>query len=115
MAWYSLQSGTGREQLGPLAERFPIVDLGNQLGDFHNTAAAVSHLDLVITCDSSIGHLAGALGKQVWLALAFSADWRWLHSRTDSPWYPSTKLYRQATRRNWQSVAHAMAADLRGR
>lgn len=98
---YSLQTGAGREQLKPLADRLPIIDLGDQLGDFHNTAAALAHLDLAITCDSAVGHLAGATGRPVWILLAQTCDWRWLLDREDSPWYPTARLFRQRERDEW--------------
>jgi hypothetical protein len=101
---YSLQVGAGREQLTELAGQMPITDLGDRLGDFYNTAAAVVNLDLVITCDSAPAHLAGALGVPVWVALAFSPDWRWLKDRTDNPWYPTMRLFRQPAHRDWDSV-----------
>lgn len=101
---YSLQMGAGREQLTELAGQFSITDLGDRLGDFYNTAAAMVNLDLVITCDSAPAHLAGALGVPVWVALAFSPDWRWLKSRTDNPWYPTMRLFRQPAHRDWDSV-----------
>ncbi|MEX0977965.1 MAG: hypothetical protein WDZ48_03890, partial [Pirellulales bacterium] len=101
---YSLQMGPGREQLTELAGQVPITDLGDRLGDFYSTAAMVLNLDLVITCDSAPAHLAGALGVPVWVALAFSPDWRWLHDRTDSPWYPTMRLFRQSAHRDWDSV-----------
>jgi hypothetical protein len=66
----------------------------------------------VICCDTAVAHLAGALGRPVWLAVNAVADWRWLLNRTDSPWYPSLKLYRQASRGDWAGVFAAMAADL---
>jgi Glycosyltransferase family 9 (heptosyltransferase) len=93
---YSLQKGPGSEDLK--AARFPIVDLGSKLdegGDaFAETAAVIAALDLVITCDSALAHLAGALGVRVWVALSVSADWRWLLDRGDTPWYPSMRLFR---------------------
>jgi hypothetical protein len=101
---YSLQFGTGREQIGAVAGDWPLVDLGDRLGDFQHTAALVRNLDLVITCDSAPAHLAGALGVPVWLALAFSPDWRWLLDRADSPWYPSMRLFRQPRAGDWEGA-----------
>ncbi len=92
---YSLQMGPGREQLSSWDATRPIVDLGDRLGDFNNTAAIMCNLDLVITCDSSPAHLAGALGLPVRVALPLCADWRWLLERADSPWYPTMRLFRQ--------------------
>jgi tetratricopeptide (TPR) repeat protein len=105
---YSLQKGPGTEQLAALPRRFAIEDLGSQLdegtGAFVQTAAVVSRLDLVITSDTALAHLAGALGVPVWVALPFAADWRWLLHRPDSPWYPSMRLFRQDRPGAWDSV-----------
>ncbi len=101
---YSLQMGSGREQLSALGEPSPVVDLGDRLGDFHNTAAIVSNLDLLITCDSAPAHLAGALGVNVWVALTMIPDWRWMLGRNDSPWYPSMRLFRQTGPGDWDAV-----------
>lgn len=114
--FYSLQKGPGSEQLGRLAGRFDVVDLGPQLdettGPFLDTAAVIKNLDLVITSDTSIPHLAGALGAPVWLAASFVPDWRWLADRDDSPWYPTMRLFRQPSRGDWQSVFRRMAEEL---
>ena len=110
---YSLQVGDGREQLDEVASGWRIVDLGDLLGDFENTAAIVSNLDLVITCDSASGHLAGALGKDVWIALAYLPDWRWMLGREDTPWYPTARLFRQALPGDWPGVFARMATELR--
>jgi Flp pilus assembly protein TadD len=109
---YSLQVGPGREQLADWIDRWPITDLADRLGDFHNTAAAVSNLDLVITCDSAPAHLAGALGVPVWLALAITPDWRWLLGRSDSPWYPTARLFRQQQPGDWENVFRAIGQEL---
>jgi hypothetical protein len=79
---------------------------------FLDTAAIMSALDLVITSDTAIAHLAGALGKPVWIALKFVPDWRWLLDRTDSPWYPTARLFRQTRMDDWQSVMREMADAL---
>jgi hypothetical protein len=100
--FYSLQFGTGREQIAQCDCK--LIDLADRLGQFHQTAAAVQNLDLVITCDSSPGHLAGALGVPTWIALAHYADWRWMTERSDSPWYPATRLFRQSKPGEWEPV-----------
>lgn len=97
-----------------LARLGRVCDLAAELGDFGDTAAAVSALDLVIAADTSIVHLAGALGRPVWTLLPFSPDWRWLTDRADTPWYPSMRLYRQPQARDWGPVMRRVAEDLRG-
>ncbi len=109
---YSLQMGPGREQLAAVAEHWPVIDLGDRLGDFENTAAIVQNLDLVITCDSAPAHLAGALGSRVWVALSFGPDWRWMLDRTDSPWYPTMRLFRQSQPGDWQGVFQRIETEL---
>ena len=89
------------------------VDLSALLTDFADTAAAIQCLDLVITADTSVAHLAGALGKPVWTMLSKVPDWRWMLARADTPWYPSMRLYRQPNAGDWQSVADSVAADLK--
>lgn len=85
-------------------ENSEILDLGRDLRDFADTAALISQLDLVISVDTSIAHLAGALGKPVWILLAHAPDWRWLLDRSDSPWYPTARLFRQSAARAWDGV-----------
>jgi hypothetical protein len=87
--------------------------LGEHLTDLADTAAIIAMLDLVITIDTSIVHVAGALGKPTWVLLPFSADWRWLRQRNDSPWYPTARLFRQAAPGDWQSVVNQVATALR--
>jgi ADP-heptose:LPS heptosyltransferase len=82
-----------------------VTDLQSHLVDFSETAAVIANLDLVITVDTSVAHLAGALGKPVWIMLPFSPDFRWLLERTDSPWYPTARLFRQPEIGDWDSVA----------
>ncbi len=89
-----------------------MMDLGPKLNDFAQTAAAVSCLDLIISVDTAVAHLAGALGKPVWLLLPHSPDWRWLLDRKDSPWYPSMRLYRQSRRGGWGPVMDQVCMDL---
>ena len=112
---YSLQFAAGRDELAPYRDSWPLVDLGEQLGDFHRTAALVKNLDLVITCDSAPAHLAGALGAPVWVALAFAPDWRWMLDRHDSPWYPTMRLFRQTAAGDWKSVFAQIALALANR
>jgi ADP-heptose:LPS heptosyltransferase len=88
--------------------------IGDQFADFGDTAAAISLLDLVISVDTSVAHLAGAVGTPVWIILPHAADWRWLTDREDSPWYPTVRLFRQQDERpqqeNLQRIATALAA-----
>ena len=81
-------------------------------GALMDTAAVIRNLDLVITCDSAIAHLAGALGAPVWVALPLGADWRWMRSRADSPWYPTMQLFRQKTWGAWADVFALLAESL---
>jgi len=89
------------------------TDLGPQLADFNETAAVVQNLDLVITCDTALVHLAGAVGARTWLCLPFVPDWRWLLGREDSPWYPTLRLFRQPAAGNWPAVFERVEAALR--
>jgi tetratricopeptide (TPR) repeat protein len=89
-----------------------VLDAGRELKDFADTAALVEALDLVISVDTSVAHLAGALAKPVWLLLPYVPDWRWLLDRSDSPWYPSARLYRQPAIGDWDSVLLRVKADL---
>jgi tetratricopeptide (TPR) repeat protein len=89
-----------------------IVDLAPQLIDFSDTAAAIAALDLVISVDTSVAHLAGALGLPVWVLLPHPLDWRWLRDREDTPWYPSMRLFRQRAPRAWDDVIARVSAEL---
>jgi ADP-heptose:LPS heptosyltransferase len=89
-----------------------LVDLRGRLKDFLDTAAAVAELDLVIAVDTSVAHLAGALAKPVWTLLPYTPDWRWLMARSDSPWYPTMRLFRQAQRGQWPPVIRQVAEAL---
>jgi len=130
----SLQKGPGIEQLaewsrvgsahhemahgGLVGEAHPtVVDFGSefdeQAGPFMDTAAIMMNLDVVITSDSAVAHLAGALGVPVWVALSFSPDWRWLLDRSDSPWYPSMRLFRQKSPGDWAGDFLEIQAALR--
>jgi tetratricopeptide (TPR) repeat protein len=94
------------EQHGKIA--FP----GQELSDFRETAALLSNLDLVVSVDTAAAHLAGALGKPLWLLLPHIPDWRWMHDRADSPWYPSARLWRQKAEGDWNSILEEMATEL---
>jgi tetratricopeptide (TPR) repeat protein len=100
-SFYSLQKGVAIAELEQLGWQEKIHDLNTQLNDFADTAAAIAQLDLVITVDTAVAHLAGALGQSVWVLLPFAAEWRWLMDRDDSPWYSTMKLFRQPTPGDW--------------
>jgi ADP-heptose:LPS heptosyltransferase len=87
---------------------------GAQIEDFSDTAALCDLVDLVISVDTSVAHLAGALGKPTWILLSYTPDWRWMLHRNDSPWYPSARLYRQTQERAWPPVWERMRLDLSG-
>jgi Flp pilus assembly protein TadD len=114
----SLQKGDGTEQLAELAGRFRVAELFDRENgeedrrDFLDTAAVMSQLDLIVTPDSSVAHLAGGLGVPVWIALPSAAEWRWLIDRDDSPWYPSMRLFRQSSAGDWAGVFQRMAQAL---
>jgi tetratricopeptide (TPR) repeat protein len=97
----SLQKGTAAK---PSPGSPVMIDWTEELTDFAETAGLIANLDLAITVDTSIAHLAGAMGKPVWVMLCFAPDWRWLLDREDSPWYPTTRLFRQPNPGDWQSV-----------
>jgi tetratricopeptide (TPR) repeat protein len=105
---FSLQVGEAGGDLAGGA----IIDLAPGLEDFAATAAAIASLDLIISVDTAVAHLAGALGKECWLLLPFAPDWRWLLNRNDSPWYPSLRLFRQDRPGNWSGVLARLADDL---
>lgn len=113
---YSLQKNDGREQLAQVAAMDPpmaVEDLDAELTDFAQTAAAVEALDVVITVDSAVAHLCGALARPVWTLNSLAADWRWMTRRTDSPWYPTMRLYRQTRLGDWTDVVAQITNDLR--
>ncbi len=109
---FSLQKGTGSEQLAQNAGRFTIADLGIRLETFMDTAAVLKNLDLVVACDTAVVHLAGALGIPVWVALPFAPDWRWLLDRDDSPWYPTMRLFRQKRWGDWDEVLQRITEEV---
>jgi hypothetical protein len=91
----------------------PMADPMPECADFDDTAAVVAGLDLVIAVDTSVAHLAGALGRRVWLLSRYDMCWRWLHGRRDSPWYPGLRLYRQPAPGEWGPVLREVAGGLR--
>jgi len=111
-AFVSLQKDPRPDDKLVLAERGEVVDLTAHLTDFMETAALISCLDLVITVDTSVAHLAGALGCPTWILLPYLPDWRWLLDRDDSPWYPTVRLFRQQESRDYAPVIDRMRAEL---
>jgi tetratricopeptide (TPR) repeat protein len=113
----SLQLGAGVGQLADLPAGMRVETLGDDFDagpdGFVDTAAAMGALDLVVTCDTSVAHLAGALARPTWVALKQVAEWRWLRDRDDSPWYPTMRLFRQTRRGEWSDVFAAMTAELK--
>lgn len=102
--FYSLQKGPPVEQLRQLPEEITVVDWDRAQANYSDTAAAIECLDLVISVDTSVAHLTGALGKPLWILLCYACDWRWLSDRDDSPWYPTARLFRQTAPKDWPSV-----------
>ena len=116
--FYSLQKGNPAEeelsnrqhQVWPESNFFNFAD---ELKDFSDTAGLIQNLDLVISVDTSTAQLVGAMGKPVWILNRFDSCWRWLLERSDSPWYPTAKLYRQADMGNWGPVVEQVKDDLK--
>jgi tetratricopeptide (TPR) repeat protein len=116
--FFSLQVGSAAQDLDGFAGG-SVHDLAPQIGDFADTAAIVANLDLVVSVDTAVAHLAGALGRPVWLLLPFVGEWRWLLDREDTPWYPTMRLFRQRAPGDWSGVVdrviEALAAVSTGR
>ena len=110
VAFYSLQKGPQVQDLKQIEGK--VISLDPVLHDFADTAATIAQLDLVISIDTAVAHLAGAMGKPVWVLLPFAPDWRWMLKRTDSPWYPTMRLFRQSQLGNWSDVFAALKAAL---
>lgn len=111
----SLQKGHGAEQAAEFRQQHGLHELPDDLdadGAFLDTAAVMMSLDLIVTSDTSIAHLAGALGRPVWIALGIGAEWRWLRDRDDSPWYPTARLFRQRAIDDWNGVFRRIAKSL---
>lgn len=108
----SLQKGEAAGQLRQLSHPYQIDDLGGQLYDLSDTAAVIANLDLLITVDTAVAHLAGAMGKPVWVMIPYIADWRWGTSGQASSWYPSLRLFRQPSPKDWPAVLDAIRREL---
>lgn len=114
ISWVSLQKGGGAVQISEEGWSGRIFDPMGEVNDFSGTAAIIANLDLVISVDTSVPHLAGAMGKPVWLLDRFDTDWRWLLGRSDSPWYPTMRIFRQTKFGDWAGVVSAVVRDLGG-
>jgi tetratricopeptide (TPR) repeat protein len=115
LAIYSLQKGPPAEQAKTPPPGIELIDYTEELTDFADTAALIANLDLVISVDTAIVHLTGATARPVWTLLAFEPDWRWQLDRTDTPWYPTMRLFRQKTAGDWNGVVSNVAAALNER
>jgi ADP-heptose:LPS heptosyltransferase len=110
--YISLHNEIRTNDVATLKANNMVLDASTYLSDFSDTAALIHYLDLVITVDTSLAHLSGAIGKNTWLLLPFAPDWRWLLNREDSPWYASIKIYRQKKLGDWDDVLQEVGADL---
>jgi Flp pilus assembly protein TadD len=113
VALVSLQKGPTAAQAGGYFGAAPLVNVGAEITDYEDTMAILESLDLLVTVDTSVGHVAGAMGRPAFILLARAPDWRWLLDRTDTPWYPSVRLVRQSKTSQWSDVMAAVAAALR--
>jgi tetratricopeptide (TPR) repeat protein len=111
--FYSLQKGPAAKDLLDMPIDMNLIDLSGYLNDFADTAAALANLDLLVTVDTAVAHLAGAIGKPVWILLTHNPDWRWLLDREDSPWYPTARLIRQSVAGDWSPVIDRVHSELR--
>ncbi len=112
IALLALQKGPKTGQAGAYYGRAPLINIGAEIDGYDDTMAILENLDLLVTVDTSVAHLAGAMGRPVWIMLPRAPDWRWLLDRPDTPWYPSARLFRQQTVRTWDDVMQAIAAEL---
>jgi Flp pilus assembly protein TadD len=110
---YSLQKGEEAQEAKNPPEGMALVDYTDEIRDFSDTASFVENIDLIISIDTAVAHLAGALGKPVWTLLPFSPEWRWLLNREDSPWYPTMRLFRQPSPGDWRSVIDRVICEIR--
>jgi ADP-heptose:LPS heptosyltransferase len=111
ITWFSLQAGDAARQIAvtPAAARVIPLPTGTPLVD---TAALIAELDLVVTVDTGIAHISGALARPTWMLIPFAPDWRWQLGREDSPWYPTLRIFRQPRARDWRSVIEGVRTEL---
>lgn len=114
IALLTLQKGPTVGQAGRYFGRAPLINLGAEIVDYEDTMAVLDNLDLLISVDTSVAHLAGAMGRPVWVMLPMAPDWRWLLDRDDTPWYPSMRLFRQRRSRQWDDVVGDVVEALPG-
>jgi Flp pilus assembly protein TadD len=114
IALLALQKGPKTGQAGEYYGRAPLINVGAEIQDYDDTMAILENIERLVTVDTSVAHLAGAMGRPVWIMLPRAPDWRWLLEREDTPWYPTVRLFRQTQVRRWDDVAQRMAAALRG-
>jgi len=112
---YSLQMSCDMRETENTSQGIGVIDFTSDIDDFADTAALIANLDLVISIDTAVAHLSGALGKETWVLLPHAADWRWMLERDDSPWYPTAKLYRQESPGDWPGVVTRLEKALRER
>jgi hypothetical protein len=111
--WVSLQKGgEPLAEIAQLPEGIVVVDGCSQDGDLADAAAVIANMDLVITTDTAVAHLAGALGRPLWLLLPWQADWRWMQETETSPWYPGARLFRQSAPNDWGELMERVAREL---
>jgi len=110
--WFGIQKDVRADDGIFMKSKNPIYGLSERISSFADTASIIQKLDLVISVDTSVAHLAGAMGKPVWILLPFHPDFRWLRDRTESPWYPTARLYRQTDDGEWSDVLEQVSQDL---
>jgi hypothetical protein len=112
IALVSLQKGEASAEVTSYAGRAILADAARDITDYEDTVATIAALDLVVTVDTSVAHIAGAMGRPCWVLLPYTCDWRWLREREDSVWYPSLRLFRQKAPARWAEPLAAVAAEL---
>jgi tetratricopeptide (TPR) repeat protein len=113
ITFVSLQKGAAEGEAAHPPANLHLMDIANELHDFADTAAVIANLDLVISVDTAVAHLAGAMGRPCWLLLPdYRCDWRWLTARDDTPWYPSMRLFRQSSAGDWEAVMTRVASAI---